>query len=172
MCEATGFNQPSLVQFILMGTPPIVPRYWIGALPYYRPIPLGPDHKGFQDELLRVSYVDIRIWAQDFTFEEFRKVYNSYRELLQLKKHKLREGKELVKSHWEIYQLVKERGGLPKGKGKVAFWESVKGEWNKLHPQNKYQTWKGVKLAYDRIIARLECRVTTKGVNHNERTHN
>jgi len=162
MYEATGFNQPSLVQFILVGTPPIVPRYWIGALPYYRPIPPGPDHKGFQDELLRVSYVDIRIWAQDFTFEELREVYNSYRELLQLKKHKLREGKELVKSHWEIYQLVKERGGLPKGKGKVAFWESVKGEWNELHPHDKYNTWKGVKLAYDRIMARLERRVTPK----------
>ncbi len=107
--------------------------------------------------------MDIRIWAQDFTFEELREVYKNYRELLQLKKHKIRDGRELAKSHWEIYQLVKEKDGPTRGKGSVDFWKSVKREWNKLHPQNNYETWKGVKLAYDRIINRLERRVTAKG---------
>ena len=163
MSEATLFYQPVLVQFILMGTPPILLRYDITGVWYRRPIPSRPgqrQRRGLGDESLRVSYVDARIYAQDLTFVELRELYNEYREILQIKKHKLREGKNLSISHWELYQLIKGKGGPPKERGKVAFWESAKSEWNKLHRQHKYQTWKGVKIAYDRLIKQLEHRST------------
>jgi hypothetical protein len=163
MYEATGFYQQVLVQFILMGTSPILARYDIRGQSYHRPIPSRPrqrQRRWLGDELLRISYVDVRIYAQDLTFVELREIYNKYREMLQLKKHKLREGRNLSISHWELYQLIKGQGGPPKGRGKVAFWESAKSEWNKLHRQHKYQTWKGVKIAYDRLIKQLEHRLT------------
>jgi len=59
--------------------------------------------------------------------------------------------------------MIRKRGDIPSREGTVKFWVSVMKEWNDLHPQDKYKTWKGIKIAYDRIIARLERRVTPKG---------
>ena len=28
-------------------------------------------------------------------------------------------------------------------------------EWNEGHPEDKYTTWKGLKIAYDRLMARV-----------------
>jgi hypothetical protein len=154
MARATGFPQLSLVQFVLTGTKPVLPRYWVRGHSDYASLPSG--------EQMQPIYIRIEISARDLTFEELRRIYNGYREILQLKKHKLREGKELAKSHWELYQLVRAKGGPPERK-KVVFWESVKGAWNNSHPRDEYKTWKGVKLAYDRAITQLENRVTGKG---------
>ena len=165
MTRATGFTQPSLTQFALTGTEPILPRYKSMSRRVYQSLPSG--------EQMQLVHVSIDINAKDLTFEELRRLYNDFRELLQLKKHRLREGVELVKSHIEIYQFVKANGGPLEGKGTVKHWESMKGKWNNSHPQDKhYATWKGIKLAYDRIIRKLEDRVMEKGRhNNNERTH-
>ncbi len=63
------------------------------------------------------------------------------------------------KGSWEICQLVRKRGGPPKGKGIAAFWESVRNEWNDLHPEHKYQNSKGVKVIYQRVIWNLKGRL-------------
>ena len=55
--------------------------------------------------------------------------------------------------------MVQKRGGPPKGKGTVAFWESVRNEWNDLHPEHKYQNSKRVKIIYQRVIRNLKGRL-------------
>jgi hypothetical protein len=157
MARGTGFSQTSLVNLVLTGTAPILQRYKVTGHIDYQSLPTG--------EELNPIHINMEIWARDLTFEELRSIYNDCRETLQLKKHKLKEGKELAKSHQEIYQLVKANGGPPKAKGKVKFWESIKKEWNDSHPQGKYRTWKGIKLAYDRIMSNLEYRAMGKGVS-------
>ncbi|MFC1861012.1 hypothetical protein ACFLYL_01865 [Chloroflexota bacterium] len=74
---------------------------------------------------------------------------------------KVREGmlltkkKKLTAKHLQLYRLVCQKGGPPKGKGTVAFWESTRAEWNTNNPKDKYNTWKAIKIGYDRIISKL-----------------
>jgi len=149
MSKATGFLQLSLVQFVLMGTKPILPRYHVGGITNYHKLPSG--------EKMRPTHVTLDIWARDLKFDELQKMYNSYRYILGLKR-----GKSLKEEHLDIVQLVSQKGEPPRGKGVVAFWESVKAEWNKKYPDREYQTWKGIKKRYDSIIAILERRISGK----------
>jgi hypothetical protein len=145
-----------------MGVAPILLRYELRCQTVYQALPSG--------EQLQPTHISLTIRSRDLTFEELRKIYNGWREALQLKKHKLKEGRNMASSHWEIYQLVKKKGGPPKKKGGPpkkrgigAFWKSVKEEWNSLHPEHPYHTWKGIQLAYDRVISKLEYRITGEG---------
>jgi hypothetical protein len=75
-----------------------------------------------------------------------------------IKKHfgEGRKRKEITAKHLELYRLVDRKGGAPvkRAKGMVAFWKQVMLEWNKTHPEDTYTTWKGVKRAYDLLMAR------------------
>ena len=157
MANATGFPQSSLVMHILTNVQPLLPRVRISRHITNYALPSG--------ELLGSHSIILDIRAKDLTFDELRQTYNSHRELLDLKK-----GKTLNKKHWQIYQLVQKRGGPIIGKGTVAFWKSVKNEWNNLYPENKFLSLKGVKLAYDRLIVQLENRALIEEAR-NERAH-
>jgi len=158
MANATGFPQSSLVLHILTNIQPLLPRVRISRHITNYDLPSG--------ELFGSHSITLDIRAKDLTFNELRQTYNSHREILDLTK-----GKALNKKHWQIYQLVQKRGGPVKGNGMVAFWKSIKDEWNNLYPENKFMSFKGVKLAYDRLIVQLENRVLIKQVQ-NERKHN
>jgi len=69
----------------------------------------------------------------------------------------------LKEKHLHLFRMVQQRGAIPSGKGTVAFWESIRKEWNSLHKQHTYETWKGVKLAYERIKTQVERRIKNKG---------
>lgn len=144
MARATGFTQLSLVQFVLVGTQPLLPRYVATGYGNYQALPSG--------EVMQPVRIDVEIRSKDLTFEELRRIYNDYRRILPLKKNKM-----LNRGHWEVYQLVGEMGPPP-GKGTVAYWESVRQRWNESHKGQKdrqYATWKGMQKAYDRIIQKL-----------------
>ena len=145
MARATGFTQVSLVQFGLVGIKPILPRYEVRGRLVYQSLPAG--------EQMQPIHLDIEIRARDLSFQELQEIYTQYREILQLQR-----GKTLNEKHLALYQLVSSKGGPLKGKGTVAFWNSVRDEWNSLHPNDKHQSWKGVKQNYERIIQKLKDR--------------
>jgi len=149
MARSTGFTQPALIQFILVGVRPVLPRYQVRGETVYQVTPAG--------DILQPFHVEIEIRARDLGFEELRQIYQIYRRQLQSRK-----AKALNEEHWLIYRLVKERGGPLSGKGSVQFWKSVMEEWNTLHPEKRYSHWKGIKIIYERIIKRLEVRFKTR----------
>lgn len=97
-------------------------------------------------------WVDVRI-NTELGFDDLLRIYSSIKRYLGVKR-----GKKLNEGHFDLHRMVQRRGGAPKGKGTVAFWNSVKGEWNEKHPSDAYETWKGVKITYDRINNRLKNR--------------
>jgi len=139
MARATGFTKPSLVQFILMGIRPVLPRYLVKGKAGYQATPTG--------DILQPFHLEIEIRARDLGFEELRRIYQTYRHT------QPRKAKAFKEEHREIYRLVKEKGGPVSGKGSVQFWKSVMEQWN-LHSDKRYSSWKGIKIAYERIIIR------------------
>ncbi len=150
MAKATGFNQTSLFAYILTGIEPILPRWQL-----HTKIQVQPLHSG---EQLSFVSVNLEIKAKDLSFEELQEVYRHIREQLKVKKTK-----PLNVNHLALYKMVQEKGGQPR-KGTVKFWESVREELNKRRrPNQRYDTWKGVKITYDRIIDKLETAYAGKG---------
>ena len=144
MTRATGFIQSSLVQFVLTGTQPMLPRFIATGHWEYQALPSG--------EVMQPMRIDVEIRSKDLTFNELHQIYNGYRSLLPLKK-----SKKLNKRHLDVYQLVREMGSPP-NKAIVVFWKSVRQRWNELHEGQKdkqYSTWKGIQKAYSRSIEKL-----------------
>ena len=158
IARVTGFTVTSLEMYILADTSPVrPPPFTLRILEETHSLPSGTSI------LNRFARVTIR---GELTFEELRSAYRGIRQELGIKR-----SKRPTTKHLQLYKMVRRRGDIPSRKGTVAFWKSVITEWNDLHPQDKYKTWKGIKLAYERIIAQFERRITTKGGQH-ERSHN
>ncbi|MFC1893067.1 hypothetical protein ACFLYR_03390 [Chloroflexota bacterium] len=51
--------------------------------------------------------------------------------------------------------MVQRKGGPVKGKRMVAFWKSMLDEWDNSHPNDPYESWKGLQMRYSRIIKAL-----------------
>lgn len=146
--KVTGFTVKSVEMYILADDSPVLPPFTFGILRETHSLPSG------MSILNRFARVTIR---GDLTFEDLRSLYRSIRRELGIKRSKHPTAK-----HLQLYNTVRKRGDIPSREGTVKFWVSVMKEWNDLHPQDKYKTWKGVKLAYERIIAQFERRITTK----------
>lgn len=155
--KVTGFRFKSVKMCILADASPVLPNFTFGIIREAHQLPSGISI------LNRYARVTVR---GDLTFEDLRSLYRNIRRELGIKR-----SKGPTKKHLQLYEMVKRRGSIPHKKGTVTFWRSVMKEWNNLHRQDKYKTWKGVKLAYDRIIAQLERRIATKEIP-NERPHN
>ena len=153
--KATGFTYASVEMYILADASPVLPTFTVRILRETHSLPSGASI------LNRFARVTIR---GELTFEDLRSLYRSIRRELGIKRSKHPTAK-----HLQLYNMIRKRGDIPSREGTVKFWVSVMKEWNDLHPQDKYKTWKGVKLAYERIIAQFERRITTKEAQH-ERT--
>jgi len=154
VCKKTGFTYKSAEMHILADTSPVLPPFTFGIVRETHSLPSGTSLQN------RFASVTIR---GDLTFEDLRSLYRSIRRELGIK-----HSKRLTKKHLQLYEMVTKRGSIPNGAGTVAFWTSVMKDWNVLHRQDKYKTWKGVKLAYERIIDQVERRMTKEG-GYNER---
>jgi len=152
--KVTGFTWKSLEMYILMDALPVLPAFTVGIVRETHSLPSGTSLQN------RFASVTIR---GDLTFQDLRSLYRSIRRELGIKR-----SKRLTKKHLQLYEMVKKKGSIPDRVGTVAFWKSVMKEWNALHRKDKYKTWKGVKLAYERIIAQVERRMTKVG-GYNER---
>jgi len=148
MARATGFNQPSLIQYVLCpDSEPILPRYEMTTHANYQSLPTG--------EEMRPTSVHLTIRATDLSFEELRQIYHAVRGSRQVKWQK-----GLTKKHETLDNIVRQKGGPLKGKGSKAFWLSVMNEineWIGEHPENgdPYTEWRAVKKAY-KPVGRLK----------------
>jgi len=152
MARATGFNQASLVAFILAGVKPIIPRWQMITTAQYQALPSG--------KKLQPISVNLEIKAKDLSFKELREIYQGIR-----KQQMGTKTKPLNKKHLALYRLVQEHGGPPRNKGVVKFWEEIMEKLNQNCPPDQlaYNTWKVVEMAYDRIVAQLETGVIPSG---------
>ncbi len=136
-----GLEWNSLVFYVLTEIPPFVPPIEIGIGSYSVMLPSGRYVE------YREATVKIR---EGFDLTYLRWMYKRLRSEMGLGKKK-----GLTVKHLQLYRLVKQKGEIPRGKGTVAFWRSVLETWNKSNTENKYEGWKGVKIAYERINNKL-----------------
>lgn len=168
MAQFTGFTQLSLIQYTLTGIKPILQRFTTRGTKTLFNMP--------NKEKLQPIQVEINIIASDLSFQELQEIYTEYRTYLQLQR-----GRALNEKHLTLYRLVNSKGGPPKGKGTVAFWNSVRDEWKGLYHNDAHRNphWKGVKQNYERVIQKLKDRFESTKLGaipqkeaQNERTHN
>ena len=135
--HGTGVNHPSLVMHVLADTRIVCRKWDMTTFRVMQRLPSGikTDVKG----------TTIR-FTGTLSFEDMRQIYNTIK-----RDFKLQKSKEINAKHLELYRLINERE-IPQRKGKVAFWKQITEEWNDRHPESKYSTWKGVSMAYSRII--------------------
>lgn len=146
---ATSFSSFSVLMYILVGIRPVLTKVRTYADEEVHKLPSG-------DNLVnRLVTVEIR---GELSFEDLRSLYRSVRQELGINR-----AKSLKEKHLELYLMVRQKGGAPKGKGTVAFWECLTEEWNKKHKDDQYTTtWKGVKRAYDMVCKKLRSQYLTE----------
>lgn len=142
--EATGLEYWSVIYCILANTNPVLRKVEVH-------IPIVPieSHRLPSGVRLINRTVSLKIRAP-LSFGELYELHQHIRRQLGI-----RRSKSLNKRHLELYQVVKQKGIPPKVKGTVAFWESVRKEWNNGHANAPYNHWKCVKMAYDRFERKL-----------------
>jgi len=156
LSKETGLSPLSLIYYILADIKPL-------SIPYEIRMPGAGYCKGRR----KCWYVAIRV-NTELSFEDLTEIYNIVKETLGVKR-----GKRLNQRHLEIYTMVQEQGGAPKGRGTVAFWKLLQEQWNKRHNNgDEYTTWKGIKRAYELIYERLSSQYQTKEVKEDEAGRN
>jgi len=154
MARATGFAQVSLVQYVLLGTKPLLPRARAAAHADVQALPSG--------ETLHPVRVSIDVWARSLTFNELRDLYRQHRKYMTMNRRQT-----LDKYDWELYHMANSLGGSLSGKGCKATWEEIRRRWNEAHPERPYNgDWNGPKRAYRRMVEALAERVGRVGVTN------
>lgn len=157
-----GLTPISVVMYIIANIKPVLSAYSCGGT---EALVILPTENGKTEYCRRQVNITINT---ELNFNELLALYKSVRGFLGVTKNKILNSK-----HLELYQIVQRSGGPPKGKGTVSFWNSVKNEWNNSHTAQKYRpyaSWKGVKIAYDRIIKKLNGRFQVMPRNTNGRS--
>lgn len=141
MSRMTGFRQEALTMYVLTDTKPILHRFLL--VTELRTYSMKSGY------YFKESHADLQVRAKDLTFSELREIYHYIRGHLGLKKAKPLSGLD-----YQLYDLVRNRGGPIAGRGSVAFWKSIQAEWNRT-TESDYQSWKGVKKRYEQITDKL-----------------
>lgn len=94
------------------------------------------------------SSIGIKIY-RDMSYKEFIRLFH------EVKKFFKRPGKQLTEKHERIYNLVNELGGIPLT-GKMKFWGKFRQEWNKLYPDEKYESSIDPRKAFLTIYKRIQ----------------
>jgi len=151
--KVTGFGYISVMLHIIADIPLTLNKVDTEAREKTHQLPSG-------DKLIN-RFVTVQIRGE-LSFDELRHLYQQIRQDLGVKR-----SKALKEKHLKLYQVVRRKGGAPKGKGTVAFWESVRQEinvWLKNNSiDNQYTTWKGVKRAYDLFYDKLRSQYLVEG---------
>lgn len=141
----TNFTTKSIIEYILLNLEPIFHK-----LALHEHIDVG--EVPIVNRSIRNAWLSVYFFS-DLSFKDLLELHRNIRSFFGAKR-----GKDFREKHVELYRMVLQRGGPPT-KGIVSFWESIKKEWNEKHEKGQYyQTWKGVKIAYDRICKKLEAK--------------
>lgn len=147
---ATGLNSTSVMFHILIGSPPLLPQLEQKVHDDINRIPFNVK------VVNRYATITLR---NDVTFKELYLTYRKIRSELGTKRMKAFNQK-----HLELYLLVRNISqSHNRPQKEVAFWKAVQEEWNGKHPKDKYTTWKGVKIAYKRLVEKLNRLYLTGG---------
>lgn len=140
MKDKTGVMTMSLMMYILADIKPILPPYeWLA-------VRIGHEIET-EEGMVKFMKTELTVKIRrQIGWDEWKKLYNEIRDYFKVSK-----GKKLNKMHLQLYEIVRKRGSIPKGKGTKAFWESVNQDWH----NPKCKTWKGAKLAYQRLESKL-----------------
>jgi len=132
LSEQTNFAQLALTIFVFTGIKPLSFGYKIS--------------KKFMIGLW--SSIGIEIY-KDMNYKEFIRLFH------EVKKFFKRPGKQLTEKHERINNLVDKLGGIPLT-GKMKYWEKFRQEWNKIYPDEKYESSRGPRKAFLTINKRLQ----------------
>jgi len=122
----TNFNQYSLVMSVLTGIKPLSYAY--------RTTETIGKKTAFKIEIFR-----------DLSSKEFMKLFAEMRAFFKAGRKKLNE------KHLRIYDFIEGKGGAPK-KEVRKYWRERKDEWNKLNPNDRYNSAEGLRMAHKRIL--------------------
>ena len=147
---ATGLTSTSVMFHILMGSPPLLLQLEWQVREEINRIPFNVKVEN------RYATITFR---NEITFKELYSAYRNIRSELGTKRMKAFNQK-----HLELYLLVSNISqSHTRPQKEVAFWKAVQEEWNGKHPKDKYTTWKGVKIAYKRLVEKLNRLYLTGG---------
>jgi len=166
--EARTYSElmEKITELSKIGISPTSFLYYIMAdiKPLQMPYQIMTPGKGLTKGRRKCWYVVITL-NTELSFKDLLAIYNVIKESLGVKK-----GKRLNEKHLQLYTMVRERGGIPTGKGTVGFWQSVLEEWNGRH-EVEYREWRCIKRAYDRLCKKLNAQYPAEEVGHsNNRT--
>ena len=145
LSKITNFTTKSITEYILLNLEPIFHKLVLHER-------IGVGEVPIVNRSIRNAWLSVHFFS-DLSFKDLLELHRNIRNFFGT-----RRGKAFKEEHAELYRMVLQRG-RPPTKGVVSFWESVKAEWNEKHKEGPhYQTWKGVKIAYDRICKKLEAK--------------
>lgn len=132
LSKQTNFSQLALIIYVFTGIKPFSFSYKIS-----------------KEFMIGVwSSIGIKIY-RDINDKEFIRLFH------EVKKFFKRPGKQLTEKHERINNLVDKLGGIPLT-GKMKFWEKFRQEWNKIYPDEKYESSRGPRKAFLTINKRLQ----------------
>jgi hypothetical protein len=107
---------------------------------------------------LASNRVLIELYSRDITAGQFRKLYFSVRETLNVVR-----AKPLKEDDRAFLDFVSRLGDEPEndtggGETKQAFWDRALRQWNREHVEEKYKEWIGLYRRYHRLRQRLSGR--------------
>ena len=143
IADNTGINHPSLIIHVLTNSRIICQKWDLTIQRIMQKLPSG---KNTETKGITIRFRDT------LNMEDMRQLYRTIKGDFGFKKSKALKGR-----HLELFNLVEERG-IPQ-KGKVVFWKKIKEEWNRRHPESTYSTWKGINMAYIRIMKNTNIRL-------------
>ena len=124
IANLTNFWPAAVTWWVLLNIRPLLPRIRVA------------EHRGPMRR-----WVTLEINARDLTWNELWGTYRALRALPNTKRQKVNP------LHYRIYELVRERGGVPK-RGQVAFWTDIRNRLKKERRGNVPDTWNAIKKAY------------------------
>jgi len=148
--KATGFTRTALNVYILTGLEPVLPRVTTNLSIGQAELPSRNDHTDRDKQSLSRKSIKIEIHTADLSPKELKKIYDQYRQELNIRK-----SKTLSEEQVKLFYFVQDKGGPPQ-KGSKAFWENIKKEWNSKSANKTYASWEGIYQRYKVVERKME----------------
>ena len=91
----------------------------------------------------------MEVFSRDLTLPQLRQLHRRMRAEVGVER-----AKPLTRKHQALLEVVQRRKREGVGKAKQtakSFWQGVQQEWNDAHPNEQYQTWRGLEVLWRRI---------------------
>jgi hypothetical protein len=135
---ATGFQAAQVTAYILTGIKPTCPRFQAVLKQRLNELPTG--------EAIKRCSAEVIINASDLSFDDVKRIYGFYREVLNIKGVKSATDKQ---KNLLSFVLAWPTPPPENRKGTKAYWENVMSAWNnEVSEDLAYTSWEGIRKAY------------------------